>query len=145
MPAAIEGHRKHSRASTHSLKTDSIEANWGRVMARRAKVQFFKCPSCDALYQVVKAEAGPETQYGERRCRVCGAPLTPRDGTFVLKYFLLRAARPSTGLSRRPLMRRPERSIERASQPADLILFLAQHLAGFQIDKVRPRAGGARK
>ena len=61
-------------------------------MARPAKVQFFKCPSCDALYQVVKAEAGPETQYGEIACRVCGAPLIPRDGTFVLKYFLLRAA-----------------------------------------------------
>ena len=55
-------------------------------------VQFFKCPSCDGLYQVVRAEAGPETRDGEVACQVCGAPLAPRDGEFVLKYFLLRKA-----------------------------------------------------
>ena len=60
-------------------------------MARPA-VQFFTCPSCGGLYQVVRAEAGPETRDGELGCRVCGAPLAPRDGEFVLKYFLLRKA-----------------------------------------------------
>ena len=60
-------------------------------MARPTRVEFFKCPNCDALYQVVRAEAGPETtSEGERACRVCGAPLAVRDGAFVLKYFLLR-------------------------------------------------------
>ncbi|MGA8652944.1 MAG: hypothetical protein ACLP19_06090 [Xanthobacteraceae bacterium] len=59
-------------------------------MSRSATVQFFKCPSCDGLYQVVKVEAGPETIDGEIACRVCHAPLAPRDGEFVLKYFLLR-------------------------------------------------------
>jgi hypothetical protein len=49
------------------------------------------------LYQVVKAEAGPETREGELACRVSGGPLTPRDGAFVLKYFLLRAARRQRG------------------------------------------------
>ena len=66
-------------------------------MARPAKFQFFKCPSCAALYQVVKAEAGPETMDGELACRVCGGQLTPRDGAFVLKYFLLREARRERG------------------------------------------------
>ena len=62
-------------------------------MARPAKFHFFKCPSCAALYQVVKAETGPETRDDELACRVCGGPLTPRDGVFFLKYFLLRAGR----------------------------------------------------
>ncbi len=61
-------------------------------MARPTKIKFFKCPSCDALYQVVKAGAEPETRDGELACRVCGAPLAPRDGAFILKYFLLREA-----------------------------------------------------
>ena len=69
-------------------------------MARPTTVQFFTCASCDALYQVVKAEAGPETRDGEIACRVCGAPLAPRDGEFVLKYFLLRKA------ERRPIPRK---------------------------------------
>ena len=63
-------------------------------------VQFFKCPSCDGLYQVVRAEAGPETRDGELACRVCGAPLAPRDGEFVLKYFLLRKAESPTGVAK---------------------------------------------
>ncbi len=50
----------------------------------------FKCPNCRAVYQVVKAEAGPETSDGLVACRICGAPLAGRDGPFVLKYFLLR-------------------------------------------------------
>jgi hypothetical protein len=82
-----------SRASTQMIETDSIEMSWGRVMARRVREPFFKCPNCDALYQVVRVEAGPETSDGEIACRVCGSPLAARDGEFVLKYFLLRAAR----------------------------------------------------
>ena len=73
-------------------------------------VQFFKCPSCDGLYQVVRAEAGPETRDGELACRVCGAPLAPRDGEFVLKYFLLREA------GRRPVWQK-RRSIARGASP----------------------------
>ena len=52
----------------------------------------FTCPNCKALYQVVKAEPGPETVDREIVCRSCGAPLTGRDGKFVLKYFMLREA-----------------------------------------------------
>jgi predicted Zn finger-like uncharacterized protein len=60
-------------------------------MVRTATVHF-KCPHCDAHYQIVKAEAGPETIDGEIPCRICGGPLAARDGEFVLKYFLLRKA-----------------------------------------------------
>ena len=58
---------------------------WGRNMARPS-------PNCQALYQTVKVEAGPESLSNEVHCRVCGAPLAGRDGKFVIKYFLLREA-----------------------------------------------------
>ena len=45
-------------------KWDTV-SELGGIMARSTTVQFFKCASCDALYQVVKAEAGPETHDGE--------------------------------------------------------------------------------
>jgi hypothetical protein len=61
-------------------------------MARPMRNPFFKCPTCDALYQVVKAEAGPKTSDREIECLVCGAPFAARDDEFVLKYFLLRTA-----------------------------------------------------
>ena len=48
----------------------------------------FNCPNCNALYHLIKAEAGPETIDREITCRICGAPLPGRDGSFVLKYFL---------------------------------------------------------
>ena len=52
----------------------------------------FVCPNCDALYELVKMEAGPETVAREVACRSCGAPLSGMEGNFVLKYFLLRKA-----------------------------------------------------
>jgi hypothetical protein len=55
-------------------------------------VPLFRCKSCFALYQVVKAQAGPETVELEVACRVCNGPLVAREGQFVLKYFLLRKA-----------------------------------------------------
>ena len=55
-------------------------------------VPLFRCKSCFALYQVVKARAGPETVELEVACRVCNGPLVAREGQFVLKYFLLREA-----------------------------------------------------
>ena len=50
----------------------------------------FHCQNCNALYQVVKADADPEVAYRAITCRVCGAPLPSREGKFVIKYFLLR-------------------------------------------------------
>ena len=58
---------------------------------------FFRCPSCKALYQVVKAEAGPVTVDLGVACSVCRGPLVAREGQFVLKYFLLRKAIPAKG------------------------------------------------
>jgi predicted Zn finger-like uncharacterized protein len=52
----------------------------------------FTCPNCQALYDVVKVEAGPETTLREVTCLSCGGPLLAREGKFVLKYFLLREA-----------------------------------------------------
>jgi transcription elongation factor Elf1 len=49
----------------------------------------FTCPNCQALYHVVKVEAGPETDSREIVCRACGASLSGREGRFVLKYFML--------------------------------------------------------
>jgi hypothetical protein len=47
-------------------------------------------PNCQALYHVVKVEAGPETTEAELTCRACGAPFPGREGKIVLKYFMLR-------------------------------------------------------
>jgi predicted Zn finger-like uncharacterized protein len=66
----------------------------GRNMpgGRPSSFNSFTCPNCEALYYIVKAEAGPETVFQEVPCRVCAAPLVGREGNFVLKYFLLREA-----------------------------------------------------
>jgi len=61
---------------------------------RPAAFNPFTCPNCGAFYQVVKAEAGPETDNREITCCACGGPLVGREGKFVLKYFLLRKAIP---------------------------------------------------
>jgi predicted Zn finger-like uncharacterized protein len=50
---------------------------------------FFTCPHCDALYQIVKGEAGPESANRNVACRSCSALMPGRDGQFVLKYFRL--------------------------------------------------------
>ena len=56
------------------------------------RLPFFFCPTCRALYQIIKVEAAPETNYREITCRDCGTPFPARDGKFVLKYFMLRHA-----------------------------------------------------
>jgi hypothetical protein len=66
----------------------------------------FHCPNCNALYQVVKVEAGPETTTGEITCRACGAPLPGREGKLVLKYFMLRKAGRIQRWRRSPLSRK---------------------------------------
>ena len=53
---------------------------------------FFKCPNCEALYHIVKVEAGPQSDDREITCRACGGPLPGREAKFVMKYFLLRKA-----------------------------------------------------
>jgi hypothetical protein len=65
---------------------------WGHIVASSARLKSFTCPKCNALYQVVKVEAGPETEDRAIACSVCGGPLAGREAKFVLKYFLLREA-----------------------------------------------------
>jgi hypothetical protein len=45
------------------------------------------CPNCNALYQVVKVEAGPQTAYRAITCRACGAPLPPREASLSSSIF----------------------------------------------------------
>jgi hypothetical protein len=72
-------------------------------MARPMRNPFFKCPNCDALYQVVKAE--PDRKPATAKCLICGAPFAAHDDEFVLKYFLLRTAnRKKRSWQRRPLL-----------------------------------------
>jgi hypothetical protein len=63
-------------------------------MGKSSTFNFFTCPKCKALYEVVKVEAGPETDKREIICSACRGPLAGREGKFVLKYFLLRKAIP---------------------------------------------------
>lgn len=64
------------------------------VMASPNLPPLFRCSNCNALYQVVKAEAGPETVELETACSICSRPFVARDGQFALKYFLLRKGIP---------------------------------------------------
>jgi predicted Zn finger-like uncharacterized protein len=56
---------------------------------RSPSLNSFTCPNCQALYHVVKVEAGPETVDRPLRCRACGEPLSSREGSFVLKYLMV--------------------------------------------------------
>jgi DNA-directed RNA polymerase subunit RPC12/RpoP len=67
---------------------DRKSETWSCVMAIGRTS--FTCSNCDALYHVVRQEAGPETIDHDIRCRACGAPFAARDGKFVPKYFLSR-------------------------------------------------------
>jgi hypothetical protein len=57
-----------------------------------SRLSSFFCPNCNALYQIVKVEAGPETSNREITCGVCAAPFPAGEGKFALKYFTLRKA-----------------------------------------------------
>jgi hypothetical protein len=86
----------HSIADFFDAVTDALPGN--TMPASRS----FHCPNCDALYEVVRTEAGPETVHQRIACRVCDGPLPDRDRQFILKYFLLREStrkrkRPSKG------------------------------------------------
>ena len=50
-----------------------------RVCGPRILFNSFTCPNCQALYQFVKVEAGPETNDRELKCRSCGGPLASRE------------------------------------------------------------------
>lgn len=64
--------------------------NGARVRSSQNTWTVFRCPQCDALYDLFKVEAGPETVDREITCRACGASLPSRERQYALKYFLLR-------------------------------------------------------
>ena len=103
-PAIIPYHVRDDSVTADILRPLSV----GRIMTTGKPS--FHCPNCNALYQVVKVEAGPKTAYRAINRRACGAPLPPREGKFVVKYFLLR-----TG-GRIQRWRRP--NLNRRSKPA---------------------------
>ena len=54
----------------------------------------FRCPTCEAKYEVVRVEAAPRpTTDREISCLSCGGPLHGREGKFILKYFLVERPR----------------------------------------------------
>jgi hypothetical protein len=87
-------------------------------------IPLFRCKSCLALYQIVKAPAGPETADLKIACKLCNAPLRAREGQFILKYFLLREAsrvdvlRARQGYVRaKPSARRKGKSVLKTEEP----------------------------
>jgi predicted RNA-binding Zn-ribbon protein involved in translation (DUF1610 family) len=81
------------KVETCAGKHTHIVARLGVLGARTMIVNVktsFACPNCNALYQVIRQQAGPETVNHEVTCRACGGPLPNREGKFILKYFLLR-------------------------------------------------------
>jgi hypothetical protein len=58
----------------------------------KSQISTFNCPTCTALYHLIRVEAAPVTitmSERELTCLKCGAPLQGRDGRFVLKYFFV--------------------------------------------------------
>src|SRR5436190_533455 len=49
----------------------------------------YNCTTCQAEYEVVRVEAPPSATDHILTCLKCGAPLNPRQGKFILKYFLV--------------------------------------------------------
>ena len=64
-------------------------SSWGLRMSSKSAAVHFNCPHCNALYQIIKVEAGPET-ISDRwvTCRNCARALPAREGNSVIKYFL---------------------------------------------------------
>jgi hypothetical protein len=83
----VDGAADDHRPDT--VRTKPLKSNAG---TDPNAVPLFRCKSCFALYQVVKAQASPETVDLEIACRVSNGPLLARERQFVLKYFLLREA-----------------------------------------------------
>jgi len=50
----------------------------------------FVCLACGTVYKVVRVKT--DANHRLIHCTVCKQPLAPRDGEFVLKYFLARRA-----------------------------------------------------
>ena len=54
------------------------------------EVSDFACPNCKSRYKLVRVRLNADRLL---HCRVCKEPLTPTDGEYALKYFLLEATK----------------------------------------------------
>jgi hypothetical protein len=88
-------------------------------MSDPTAIPLYRCPSCFALYQVIKAQAGPDTVDLKIACQVCNWPLLAREEKSALKYFLLRkASRLDVQRARRGFLRaKPAARVKNASSP----------------------------
>jgi hypothetical protein len=95
--------------SSKKLHTSRLRGR--RLMAGSGPRSFnsFTCPSCQALYHLVKVEAGPETVDHALTCLACGAPLPNRE-----------SAPRTLCLNMRTLMARSGQSSSRATMSIDL-------------------------
>jgi ribosomal protein S27E len=59
---------------------------------RRFPVPRVDCPNCHAAYKVVRVEGASHPDI-EVTCTSCGALLPPREGKYMLKYFLVERPR----------------------------------------------------
>ena len=58
------------RTRLFKLRLPANNQEVGRTIMPGGRPRYsFACPSCDALYELVKVEAGPETVDGEVACR----------------------------------------------------------------------------
>ena len=58
-------------------------------MAKSDDIARFDCPNCGVKYKLVRIEADAKTLDRQITCRNCGAPFHGREGSMVLKYFLV--------------------------------------------------------
>jgi hypothetical protein len=65
----------------------SLQRLRSHVLAMNSTTEF-ECPNCAAKYKLVWVEAPPRPDR-EISCVSCGGPLRGRQGSFVLKYFLV--------------------------------------------------------
>jgi predicted Zn finger-like uncharacterized protein len=72
-------------------KSEFLQSARELSMPSDGPVPLFNCPSCEALYRVVEAEAGPESADGDVPCWKCGGFLPGRKAGYVLKYFYTRS------------------------------------------------------
>jgi hypothetical protein len=49
----------------------------------------FACPTCTSRYKLVRVHLEQSPRSRLIRCKVCKDPLTPTDGEYALKYFLI--------------------------------------------------------
>src|SRR5262245_32668341 len=61
----------------------------------------FFCPRCGSRYKVVRVQADADLPHRLIHCKVCKQPLTPADGEYALKYFLVEKALKHNGVDLR--------------------------------------------